>query len=151
MHKGVHIGPLIKVANNYIDQQLSLDAENLGLTSGQMHILHYVCRHSETGICQRRMEEHFNLSHATVAGIVQRLESKDFVRCVASETDKRYKSVYPTEKALECDAEMFRCIETAEARFFEGFSEEEKDELRSYLRRVLVNLGVELPCVEEKI
>ena len=150
MCKVNHIGPLIKVANNYIDQQLSLDAENLGLTSGQMHILHFICKHSSTGICQRRLEEQFNLSHATVAGIVARLESKDFVRCVASETDKRYKSVFPTQKALECDAEMHKCIESAEARFFSGFSEEEKNELRSYLLRILTNLGVELPDREEK-
>lgn len=150
MSKATHIGPLIKVANNFIDQQLSLDAETLGLTSGQMHILHFVCKNSDSGICQRRLEEHFNLSHATVAGIVARLESKDFVKCVASEADKRYKSVFPTEKALKCDAEMHKCIESAEARFFNGFSEEEKNELRSYLRRILANLGVELPCGEEK-
>lgn len=141
---------MIKTVSNFIEHQLTGDSEKLGLTSGQMHILHFICRNAETGVCQRRIEEFFELSHATVAGIVARLESKGFVRSVSSETDKRYKAVFPTEKALECDAEMHKCIVNAEARFFEGFSEEEKNVLRSYLRRILANLGVKLPDGEEK-
>lgn len=150
MRKQDHIGPMIKTVSNFIEQQLTSDSENLGLTSGQMHILHFICKNTETGVCQRKIEECFELSHATVAGIVARLESKGFVKSVASETDKRYKSVFPTEKALECVAEMHKCIVNAENRFFEGFSEEEKAALRSYLRRILVNLGVNLPDGEDK-
>lgn len=150
MRKQDHIGPMIKTVSNFIEQQLTADAENLGLTSGQMHILHFICNNAQTGVCQRKIEECFELSHATVAGIVARLESKGFVKSVSSETDKRYKAVFPTEKALECDAEMYKRIVNAENRFFEGFSEEEKAGLRSYLRRILVNLGVDLPDGEEK-
>lgn len=148
--KQEHIGPVIKVVSNFIEQELTADSERLGLTSGQMHILHFVCRNRETGVCRRRIEEFFELSHATVAGIVDRLEAKGFVTCVESESDKRYKSVFPTERALECDAEMHRCIVNAEARFFEGFTETEKEEFRRYLGRILVNLGVKLPGREVK-
>lgn len=145
-----HIGPMIKTVSNFIEQQLTNESEKLGLTAGQMHILHFICKNRETGICQRKIEEFFELSHATVAGIVARLESKGFVECRASETDKRYKSVFPTAKALECDAEVHKCIVNAEAGFFKGFSEDEKNVFRSYLRRILVNLGVDLPDGEDK-
>ena len=142
MHNNEHIGPLIKIADNYIEQHLNEVSEKLGLTSGQMHILHFICLNSENGVNQRKIEECFELSHATVSGIVQRLETKNFVNPVQSENDKRSKTVFPTKRALECDEEMSRFIEDSEKHFTEGFSEEEIKTLRNYLIRILANLGV---------
>lgn len=150
MQENAYIGHLVKIINNGIRQRLTANAEQLGLTAEQGRILHHICRNSEKGVCQRDVEEHFELSHATVAGLVTRLEGKGFVRTLTSEKDKRIKTIFPTEKALERDSEMFAFIKESEDRFTEGFSPEEKEQLKNYLVRILKNMGVELSGEECK-
>ena len=50
-----------------------------------------------------------------------------------------------TSKAKETDAETGRVIRDAEQKLLADFSEEETEQLRSYLKRILFNLGIEMP------
>ena len=110
-----------------------------------MFILHFLSRHAQSEIYQKDLEDALELSHATVAGIISRLESKEFVKLVPSERDKRCKQIVATEKAKELDAETGRVIREAEQKLLTGFSEKETEQLRSYLKRILFNLGIETP------
>lgn len=145
MNETAHLGPLFKTVGNTVDNTISRKVQASGLTSAQMFILHYLSRHAQGEIYQKDLEEALELSHATVAGIISRLESKEFVKLVPSERDKRCKQIVATEKAKELDAETGRIIREAEQNLLTGFSEEEIDRLRSYLKRILFNLGIETP------
>ena len=145
MDKYKHFGPLINMISRGIVQRLDRQAAQLDLTSTQLFILHYICERGNEGICQRDIEQEFELTHATVSGIVSRLESKGFLRCESSEKDKRFKSITATAKAAECDEEMHRHILEAEKELMKGFSDSEKEQLLSFLMRMIDNFEIELP------
>lgn len=139
------MGPLFKVIGNAVDSDISRQVSKTGLTSAQMFILHFLSKQPENEIFQKDLEQALELSHATVAGIISRLEAKGFLKLVPSEKDKRCKQIVATEKAMEVDEKTDAVINAAEAQLLTGFSDEEKTQLRSYLNRLLGNLGIEMP------
>ncbi len=145
MHNTEHMGPLFKVIGNAVDSDISRQVNKTGLTSAQMFILHFLSKQPENEIFQKDLEQALELSHATVAGIISRLEAKGFLKLVPSEKDKRCKQIVATEKAMEVDEKTDAVINAAESQLLTGFSDEEKTQLRSYLNRLLGNLGIEMP------
>lgn len=139
------MGPLFKVIGNAVDSDISRQVNKTGLTSAQMFILHFLSKQPENEIFQKDLEQALELSHATVAGIISRLEAKGFLKLVPSEKDKRCKQIVATEKAMEVDEKTDAVINAAESQLLTGFSDEEKTQLRSYLNRLLGNLGIEMP------
>ena len=145
MNDTEHFGPLFKTIGTATDSNISRQLQKTELTSAQMFILHFLSHHTQEEIYQKDIEDALELSHATVAGIISRLENKNFIRLVPSERDKRCKQIVATEKAKELDAETGRVIRDAEQKLLADFSEEETEQLRSYLKRILFNLGIEMP------
>lgn len=139
------IGVLLKHISRVVEMKLSRKAEQLGLTSTQLFTLHYLCKIKEKTICQRDIEEKFDLSHSTVSGIIARLEAKKFIICSNYSKDKRFKNISVTEKAIECDEEMHKYIINTETELFEGFSDSEKEIFISLLHRIIENLKLEIP------
>ncbi len=139
-----HIGPLIKLLNKEFEQLHSEKAHSMGLTTAQLFVLHYLSVKQGENICQRDIEKQFELSHATVSGIISRLESKGFIVCSSSAEDKRFKNISVTEKAKCCENEMKKSIEHYEAQLVKGFSEEEKLQLIGYIIRLLHNVDADI-------
>ncbi len=138
------IGPLLRIIHTAIDQQINVRVQEMELTSAQLFVLHYIIRNSDRDVYQKDIEKHFELSHATVAGIIARLESKGFLISIPSERDKRFKRLCATEKAMCCDQQMGKNIEQIEQLILNGFSAEETKQLHLYLDRILANLGVDI-------
>lgn len=139
-----HIGPLIKLLNKEFEQLHSEKASSMGLTPAQLFVLHYIAKHQGENICHRDIEKKFELSHATVSGIISRLDAKDFIICFADENDRRFRNILLTEKAKCCEDEMKKHIEHYEAQLVSGFSDEEKQLLIGFIKRMLENVNVDL-------
>ncbi len=144
MHKHEHIGPLIRLLDKEFEQLHSEKAKSMGLTPVQLFVLHYIAMHQGQNICHRDIEKQFELTHATVSGIISRLESKGFINCYADENDRRYRNIVITEKARCVENEMKKHIELYEAQLVRGFSEEEKKLLISFIIRLLQNVDINL-------
>lgn len=142
MHKYEHIGPLIRLLNKEFEQLHSEKAKSMGLTPVQLFVLHYIAKHQGQNICHRDIEKQFELTHATVSGIISRLESKGFITCYADENDRRYRNIVITDKAKCVENEMKNHIEHYEEQLVTGFSEEEKKLLISFIIRLLDNVNV---------
>lgn len=142
MNPSEHIGPKIKCISNAIKQQLCKDGQELNLTSTQMHVLIYLCQHQDSVIYQKDILHHFDLSNATVSGIISRLESKGFVTCTYSDSDSRCKQILLTEKALCCHKTIQSNISHIETQIVNGFTEDEVTLLHDFLNRVYHNLNV---------
>ncbi len=140
MHPDKHIGPLIRHLNKEFEQLHRSKAKSLGLTPVQLFVLHYLAVRQGDSICLRDIEKKFELTHATVSGIICRLESKGFITCSYGENDKRYKNIFITDKAKCVEEEMRKSIEQYEAQLVKGFSTEEKEQLVSFIGRLLVNI-----------
>ncbi len=150
MQKIDHIGPVLRIIHTAIDQQLSARAQEMDLTSAQLFVLHYINQNSDKDIFQKDIEEMLELSHATVSGLIARLEAKGFLQCVPSASDKRYKKLCVTQKARCCEEQMHISIEQTERQLLEGFAEEDTLLLKKYLDKMMLNLGIDLAAVKEK-
>lgn len=148
MEQKLPIGALLKITVNGIEQSMNARVTALGLTAAQSHVMHYICRRSGQ-VHQRDVEQAFELSHATVSGLIDRLESKGFIRRARGEADGRCIALYATEKALEYEERIHGYIQENEAQMLRGLSPEEEDTLRKALQTVLTNLGMEPCCKKE--
>lgn len=145
MIKNEPVGSLLRHISRGVEANLNKKAQQLDLTPTQLFTLHYLCENRDRKIVQRDIENKFDLSHATVSGIISRLEAKGFILCISSDDDRRYKTITVTEKAVTCDEDMHNFIMNTESELLNGFSAEEKIRFIDYIMRVIDNLKIELP------
>lgn len=114
--------------------------EEVGLTAAQGHMLGYLS-HESTPPVPRDVETAFQLSHATVAGLLSRLEQKGFIEMRTDLADRRCRRILLTPKANEFNQRVHQILDENERQMVQGFSEEEKERFASYLQRAIHNVG----------
>lgn len=110
------------------------------LTYQQLHILIAIKRRQENKVKQKDLEEIFEISNATVSGILTRLENRNLIKRLNDETDKRIKNLYLTDDGeiiLNSSRENIKKLNDV---IVKGLSNEEIDELETLLNKVLTNL-----------
>lgn len=113
--------------------------QELDLTSAQGQIIGFLT-HRKTPPCARDLETAYGLSHATVSGILSRMEGKGFIEVRPDPHDRRVKRIYLLEKGMACSKVIWRHIEESEQLMTAGFTAEELEQFRSYLFRAVNNL-----------
>ena len=102
-------GLKIAIINRTFRKKLDEKAAALGLTSVQLRVLGSISRleaAGQTEIHQNDLERIEHVTHPAMTKLLQRLESKGFVRCVPSSKDRRYKKISCTEES----SEMYKMI-----------------------------------------
>ena len=139
------VGLKIAIINREFRRRMDEKAAAMGLTSVQLRVLGSVSRLEAAGkeeIHQNDLERIERVTHPAMTKMLQRLESKGFVRCVPSERDRRYKKVTCTQRS----AGIHRLILAQDAEVEElcsGFSQEERDQLMTLIDRLLDRIGPE--------
>ena len=93
-------GLKIAIINRAFRKKLDEKAAALGLTAVQLRVLGSISR-LETEIHQNDLERIEHVTHPAMTKLLQRLESKQLIRCVPSERDRRYKKITCTEQSAE--------------------------------------------------
>lgn len=123
------------------------DADNYlkkwDLTMSQGMVLEFLNNTPDIELTQKAIEQHFNLQHPTVSGILKRLEKNGFIMTTTSETDRRVKKIFMTEKAAQIDTTAKRHQAEMEETFVKGLSPDEVATLRRLLGIVLKNMSGE--------
>ena len=145
INKGVietneHLGHSFKKLHFLLDQAINQRLLELDLTTAQGHVIGYLT-HAKEPPCARDFETAYGLSHATVSGILSRMESKGFIELRPDEADRRVKRIYLLEKGHACSQEIARHIRNTEHAMAEGFTPQELELLRSFLSRAIGNLS----------
>ena len=99
--------------------------------------------HSNETVCSRDIENHFDLTHPTVCGILKRLESKGMIYNKQSEMDKRVKNIFITEKTKKLDENIHALIKENENKITDILSENEHDFLKIILKKMYGRLKEE--------
>ena len=97
-------GLKIAIINRAFRKKLDEKAAAMGLTAVQLRVLGSVSRLEAAGeeeIHQNDLERLEHVSHPAMTKLLQRLESKQLIRCVPSERDRRYKKITCTEQSAE--------------------------------------------------
>lgn len=135
-----HVGFYFKKISEKLERRANCEKQKHGVTYAQGKLLWFLKKHEGEKVTLRDIERFFDCSHATVSGLVQRLEERGFVRTVRDESDGRAKNVVATSKAEAYDKEMKQNRLDAEANLLKGFSDGEREQFIEFLDRVYKNL-----------
>ena len=133
------LGHSFKKLHFLLEQAVNQRLQELDLTSAQGHVIGFL-RHSKEPPCAKDLENAYSLSHATVSGILSRMEAKGFISQEPDPHDRRVKRLYLKDRGLACSESIWHHIEEIERSMTADFTPEELDQFRSYLSRAISNL-----------
>ncbi len=134
------IGKLIKQLHIALENNFNKFSKKYKLTSSQMDILIFLLHNENKIVNQRDIEIFLSLSNPTIAGTLLRLEKKGFIIRKISSKDKRYKEIYLTDKSRELKDIIFKYIRDNDNKMFSNMSEEEKENLKNIITKILNNI-----------
>ena len=135
-----HVGMYFKKISEKLEKKAN---ENLGkreLTFSQGKVLWYLRKNGEKTVTLSDVAKFLDCTHATVSGLVSRLEKKGYLRIETDQSDHRAKNLFLTEKEMTKFRAMQEHRKQMEETLLQGFDEKERNELLSYLQRVYENL-----------
>ncbi len=141
MDHEIRLGLLIKFIHNAIKKDFDSILKEIDLTSSQFDVLMYLLNNQHKTHSQRAIEENLMIKNSTVAGILDRLEAKNFVKRSISLTDARYKRITVTEKSKEIEKKIHQNGDRIEERLTHGITPMEQEQLSGLLTRMLNNFS----------
>lgn len=123
-------------------RRLDARLQEKGLTGVQFGVLGQLQRLRGEGgaeVNQRDLERATHVTHPTMTEILKRLEKQGFVQCAPSERDRRFKSVYPTEKAAALRQEMDELDGQIFRELCRGLADEDVERLTAMTETLLEN------------
>ena len=136
----VHLGHSIKKLHCLMEQAMNRRLQELDLTTAQGYVIGFLT-HASSPPCARDLELAFGLTHATVSGILSRMESKGFIALQPDPQDRRVKRILLLDKGAACSREIGEHIRETERSLTGGFTVEELTAFRGFLSRALQNLS----------
>ena len=130
-------GGLIKQIHDALERNANNAMRPQGMTMAQFGVLLALDR-AEDGILPLKTLEQKTLrvAQSTAAGIVNRLEQKDFVESFGDSGDRRVKLVRITAAGKACCREAERNMERAEEKLLSGLTETERSICLALLKKV---------------
>lgn len=111
----------------------------LGIHGGQHHML-MMLSHMGQMPAQNELARRMDISPASAANMLKRLESGGYIARSVRMTDGRCNEVMITEKGNRVVEQSKRIFEDVDRRMFESFDQGELEQLRAALERVHGNL-----------
>lgn len=130
----------VRKIHDLVVQRANVNLKSYDLTVSQMLLLCYCLNFGDEFVYQRELERYFDLSHVTVIGLLKRLSENNYVRIEISETDRRQRKVFLTERAYSIAADIERQITEFEQMLTDTLSENEIQSMQKYLDIVYHNL-----------
>lgn len=134
------IGFFIKLINECIGKKANQTLKPFDLTLSQARILFYLHDHKDAATSQKDLEVFFEVTHPTIIGIINRLEKKDFIRCITNSKDKRVKNIFLTDKGVNVFCSMDHFRKKTEQKMMQDLTSDQIRELQSLLKIVYKNI-----------
>ena len=136
----IDVGKFVKIFNNMLDSKANRDFRKWDLTCSQHAIIAYLYDNQSVETTQRDLEETFSLKNPTVTGLLNLLENKGMIQRVTNPKDRRSNIIKLTEKSRALEKQLTASRKMAEDAFLKGFSPDEKQQLESFMRRLMDNI-----------
>ncbi|WP_125115516.1 MarR family winged helix-turn-helix transcriptional regulator [Agathobaculum sp. Marseille-P7918] len=139
-------GLKIAIINRTFRKKMDEKASTMGLTSVQLRVLGSVSRLEAAGeaeIHQNDLERIEHVTHPAMTKLLQRLESKGFIRCVPSAKDRRYKKITCTEQSRGIHQVILAQDEEVLSELCRNFTQEQKQALLQIADMLLKNIDSE--------
>lgn len=130
---------LLKRISDTMEKCANSDLQSKDITSSQLKILFTLFDTPDGCMQLKELEHRFGVAQSTAAGIVQRLEKKEFVKSISDKDDKRIKIVGITDSGRNVCMVAIKAMNKNHERILNGFSEDEKKLLEALLRKIVGN------------
>ena len=135
------IGKYIQIVSRQLKRNMDEALSCYNVTGVQSMLIGYIYEKSKNGeVFARDIEEEFDMRKATVAGIVQLMESNGLILRKSNQEDFRLKSIVLTKKALEIEKISKEQISIAEKNIVKEMTEEEQKKFLELLKKASKNL-----------
>ena len=131
---------VVRLIHNYSSMNFNIFKE-LEIHPGQLPVLINISR--QEGISLRELADTIHIKPPTVTVTIQRLEKAGLVYKKADASDQRISRIYLTEKGKNIQRELDNLFNENERILTKGFSGEEQQLLREFLRRMTENMRQE--------
>lgn len=108
-----------------------------GLYFGQLPILEYIKRNENCS--QREIADKLQVTPASIALSTKRLQKAGLIKKAVDKGNLRCNKLSVTEKGMETTEKGRRIFNALDKKMYQGFSEEELDDLYNYLDRIILN------------
>lgn len=139
-HRRDNVAILIDFTSHLIGNYHNFLLSQYGITTKQAKVLSYLYHNQDNEIIQKDIEKVFFLRSSTVTSVMGNLEKEGFIERFHSNMDGRVKSIVITSKGNQVQQGIEESLKHLEAKVFDGWEEEEKDELRYLLNKVAENM-----------
>ncbi len=110
-----------------------------GIYLGQLPVLRYVSEHP--GCTQKDVANFMQVSPPSVAVMVKRMVRDGMLCKEADQNDMRQNRLTITEKGIAMGERCKSIFKQMDEQVYAGFSQEELEQLSSYLKRIIENTG----------
>ncbi|MBS6509266.1 MAG: MarR family transcriptional regulator [Paraclostridium bifermentans] len=137
-NKGGFLINKVNFLSGRIFNKLMKEHKNLDINHAQGKILFVISIYKELSINDLGTE--LSLSKSTLTSMLDRLEDKGYILKRSSEKDKRITLISNTKKADESIHIFNDVITKMNAKFYDGFEEEDIKRFENYLEKIYFNL-----------
>ena len=123
-----------KLHKVYLERELNKS----GVYRSQHQILMYIARYPNAS--QKEIADRQHVSTATIAVSLKKLEKGGYIRRSADKQDNRFNQICITPKGQAVVEGSFRIFKKVEDSLFQGFGDEELDQLEGLIDRVRLNM-----------
>lgn len=123
----------------WVENECQCDLGKVSMANG--HILMYLRDHRDTDVYQKDFEEAFCITRSTASKIISLMETKGIVERCSVAGDARLKKIVLTELGEKMAQNIVDGRATMEKKMVDGFSEEELNQLFTYLQRIKDNIN----------
>ena len=135
------IGKYIQIVSRQLKRNMDETLSKYNVTGVQSMVIGYIYKKSKKGeVFAKDIEEEFDMRKATVAGIIQLMETNGLIERKAKEDDCRLKSIVLTPKALEIKTVVKKQIDIEEKNIVNEMTKEEQKQFLELLKRASSNL-----------
>lgn len=128
---------LFRCTDQSLKRVIARKVEGTGLYRSQHRLLMILDRHPDSS--QTAIAEKMEISPSAVAVTLKKLEKGGYISRQCQVQDNRVNEVVVTEKGREAINESIICFQEIEGAILDGFSEEELEQLKSFLKRMIEN------------
>lgn len=112
--------------------------KSIGLYNGQPRLLFHL---DETGGCnQKELSDYLNVSCATVAVSLKRMEKCGIIKKSPDKNDLRNNIITLTDRGIEIVNRCHEIFMDINIKMYDGFNSREMQDLENYYKRIISNL-----------
>ncbi len=134
---GIELRYLNNLIRRYVNNNLNKRLID-SVTGTNGWIIGYIAEHGD--VYQKDLEAEFGITRSTASKVVSLMVQKGLIEHKSVPQDARLKKLVLTDKAIELSKLMQQDHEAIERTLKKGFTEEELDQLHTYMERMKQNI-----------